>query len=218
MPSLPFDSTVSLRSEARRRISNGPPRDQHLLGLLGGASPYKYCSSAAFGASSCVISNAATLGWRSDVHHRGSNDHALIVNSGSAVGIFRVWLMANTSAQYEKRPTAAFLQSVVTPPAPSRTGRSREALANPLKRRQRPVFSRDAIHLRIHAPFVTFTVLKAMGKRAAARPHLLGKNSSSPQTHGLPRRTNTYCNAQEGYPYMVQAPIEVSPQPTNRWN
>jgi hypothetical protein len=33
---------------------------------------------------------------------------------------------------HEKRPAAASPQSIVTLPAPSRTGRSREALANPL--------------------------------------------------------------------------------------
>jgi hypothetical protein len=43
------------------------------------------------------------------------------------IGNFRVWLKIDPARLYEKRPTAAFLRSVVTPPVPSRSGRSREA-------------------------------------------------------------------------------------------
>jgi hypothetical protein len=56
-----------------------------------------------------------------------------------SLGTFRVWLKTIPRATIKERPTATFLRSVVTPPVDSRTGRSREALANPLKRRQRPV-------------------------------------------------------------------------------
>jgi hypothetical protein len=50
----------------------------------------------------------------------------------ASLGTFRVWLKTIPRASIKERPTATFLRSVVTPPVDSRTGRSREALANPL--------------------------------------------------------------------------------------